>query len=303
MSILAQYVDNVLSPIKKELQFIKSGVKSIRNVLTQNSSLPPKEVHLGGSFAKGTMLRHNLDADIVFLYNKSAEAASDWRKLVTIVYKPLKSNFPLVEVEEAGNVAIHIKTSLDNRPVNFDIVSGYFVNSPKQMKDHTTSKLYTANTTVWHTRYLQRYKNLPYFTHIVRLLKDWKDEQDVPALKSIHLELIAADVYDNIVDDINDPGEIEDVLTYSFENIIDTLDGYPVIPSRWRYCNEDDYKEQYDLPVLIDPANPNDNLLDNLTKADTKKIRRKTEITMENIKESNYANIFNRKGGTDFFDG
>jgi len=305
MSILVQYVDEVLTPSDNQRKFLNSRIKSIKKVLTDNSPLKPKEIHLGGSLAKSTILANDLDADLVFIYNRSDEVQNNWRKLVTIVYKILKSNFPEVEIEEAGNLAVHIKTSLDDRQVKFDIVPCYYVNSPKMMEKHTHSKLYRALTTIWHTRYLVRYKNNPYFTHVVRLLKDWKKEQDVPSLKGIHLELITADVYDNVIDDIENIGEIDDVLMLCFENIIDTLDGYSVIPSSWKYCNENDYEEQYDSPVLIDPANPSANLMDNLEpdiKETRKKIKKKVNITMENLRQGYYADVFNRKGLTSFFD-
>ena len=75
MSILVQYVNDVLTPTPHQFQFIKLWEKSIRKVFSHNSSLASKEVYLGGSLAKGTMLKYNLDADIVFLYNKSEEDA------------------------------------------------------------------------------------------------------------------------------------------------------------------------------------------------------------------------------------
>lgn len=301
MSILAKYVDTILTPTDKQKQFIKRNVRAIKMVLTQNSSLTPKESHTGGSLAKGTMLKHKLDADLVFAYNRSEEVGKDWQKLSSTIYDVLISNFSKIEIEEAGNLAIHIKTKLDDQPVNFDVVPCYYINSPKKMKDHTDSKLYTGITTIWHTRYLVRYKNFPYFTHIVRLLKDWKREQDVPFLKSLHLELIVADVYNNVIEGIDGIRGIDEVLMYCFENIVNTLDGFPVIPSHWRYCNEKNYEERYDSPVLIDPANPSDNLLDGIEK-DIKKIRIKTKISMKNLAERNYSAIFNRKGQTDFFD-
>jgi len=305
MSILFQYADEVLTPSDEQRKFLNSKIKSIRKVLTYNSPLKPKEIHLGGSMAIDTTLGYKLDADLVFIYNRSEEVENNWRKLVTIVYKVLKSNFPEVTVEEAGNQAIHIKTLLDDRQVNFDIVPSYYVNSPKMMEKHTDSKLYIPITTIWHTRYLERYKNRRYFTQVVRLLKDWKKEQDIPSLKSIHLELIAADVYDNVIDDIENIVEIDGVLMSCFENIIDTLDGYTVIPSHWKYCIEKDYQEQYDNPVLIDPANPSDNLMDNLEpdiQVTRKKIKNKIKKTMENLSQGYYADIFNRKGLTEFFE-
>jgi len=84
-----------------------------------------------------------------------------------------------------------------------------------------------------------------------------------------------------------------------------TLDGYTVIPSHWKYCNKKNYNEHYDFPVIIDPANPSANLLKNLNpdiKETRKKIKNKVKITMENLSQGYYADVFNRKGLTEFFD-
>jgi hypothetical protein len=301
MSILIDYVDDILTPTEEQYRFIKSKARSVQKALTKNATLTPKEIHVGGSFIKGTMLKNKLDIDLVYAYNKCEEVGNNWRKLSTIIFKVLKNNFPKIEIEEAGNLAIHFKTSLEKMPVNIDIVPCYYVNSPEKMFEHTNSKLYMAITTIWHCRYLIRYKKLPYFTFIVRLLKDWKNEQDVP-IKNIHLELIAADVYDNIIEDINSVQCFDDILIYCFENILDTFLGYPVIPFNWKYCNISNYKDKYNIPVIFDPANPTDNLLKNISKEDIKKIKRKTKITIENLKEQYYAEIFNRKGLTKYFD-
>jgi len=301
MPILINYVNSILVPTDHQEKFIKSTVKSIKRVLTHNSPIAPKEIHSGGSFSKGTMLRHNLDIDLVFIYNKSEEIEGNWQKLSNILYKVLKENFLEIEIKEAGNLAIHLKKSLDNQLVNFDIVPCYYVNSPKMMEEHITSKLYTGITTIWHTRFLIRYKNLPYFTSVVRLLKDWKEEHNIP-LKSIHLELLTADVYENILKDKNEPGEIEEILMCCYENIIDTLDGYPVLPTNWRYCNVNNFEERYNEPVLIDPANIYDNLLKEKSKAEIKIIRKKTNITIENLRENNFNDIFNWKRKINYFD-
>jgi len=304
MSILVQYADEVLTPSEYQINFLMSKIKSIKRVLTKNSPLKPKEIHLGGSLAKDTILKYKLDADLVFIYNRSEEVANNWRQLVTIVYKILKSNFPEVTVEEAGNQAIHIKTLFDNRQVNFDIVPCYYVNSPTMMEKHTHSKLYIPITTIWHTRYLERYKKYHYFTSVVRLLKDWKKEQDVPSIKSIHLELIAADVYDNVIDDVDNIDNIDDVLLLCFKKILYTLDGYPVVPSNWKYCKKRKYEEHYDFPMIIDPANPSANLFEKCKpdiKETRKTIKNKINTTIKNLVQGNYAYIFNRKGLTSFF--
>lgn len=299
MSSLLEYAENVLTPTKEQTSFLKSKIRCIRQVLTQNAKLKPKEVHTGGSFAKGTMLRHKVDVDIVCIYNRNEEVDANWRKLVTQVHKDLDQNFPNMEVKEPGRLAIHLKSKFDDHIVNFDVVPCYYVNSPAMMNDHTGSKLYTAITTIWHSRYLcDRYKKQPYFTSIVRLLKDWKKEQDVPFLKSIHLELIAADTYDRNSKDVEKMRDehIPWLFDKCLENIDYTLDGRPVLPLKWRYCKDTDFNKYRNCPYLIDPANPADNLLSLIEKPDIKKIRRKVEVTQENLKERNFAAIFNRKG-------
>jgi hypothetical protein len=140
---------------------------------------------------------------------------------------------------------------------------------------------------------------MPFFTDVVRLLKDWKKEQDVP-LKSIHLELIASDTYDCYLDDAGitalKDNDIPWLLDQCLDNILGCLSGNPIIPSSSKYCDYDDFNEKYALPFLIDPANPADNLLSRLEKADIKKTRMKVKTTRKNLKEGNYDAIFNRGG-------
>jgi hypothetical protein len=298
MSILSKYVDDVLTPEDDQIKFLKQKIRRIRNILTRNSSLPPREIHAGGSLEKGTMLRHHLDGDVICVYNHEQEIGKNWQKLMLAVHKDLQANFPHIDVEPAGNLAIHINTSFKNKDVNFDVVPCYYVNSPAMMKDHVSSKLYTAITTIWHSRFMLRYKDLPHFTDSVRLLKDWMHEHDIP-LKGIHLELITADVYDNYVENPNAIDDIDKVLHLAFEDITATLDGYPVVPSHWKYCKRDDYKKQYESPVIIDPANPNDNLL--LGQKDIKKMKWKVLKTIENLEQRNYNAIFNRKNLINYF--
>jgi len=46
----------------------------------------------------------DLDADIVFVYNKDHEVGNEWSKLTERVYKTLKPNFAETELQEAGNI-------------------------------------------------------------------------------------------------------------------------------------------------------------------------------------------------------
>jgi hypothetical protein len=99
----------------------------------------------------------------------------------------------------------------------------------------------------------------------------------------------------------NEWEDLDSALMCSLQNIVDTMEGYPVIPQNWKYVDSDGYEEQYSFPCIVDPANPHDNLLKAVSTDDAKKIKRKASITMDNLDQQNYALIFNRKGQTNFF--
>jgi hypothetical protein len=52
MSVLLKYVEDVLRPTETQIRFLKSKIRSIRKILTNNASLAPKEVHTGGSLER-----------------------------------------------------------------------------------------------------------------------------------------------------------------------------------------------------------------------------------------------------------
>jgi len=299
MSKLDKYVDDILTPTAQDVKFLKARIKRIRKVLTDNSNPAPMEVTLGGSLVKGTMLKHKIDGDLICVYNREPDIGRNWSRLAGLVHDTLQTNFPEIDVEPAGKLAIHFKTQYEDqngktKSVNIDLVPCYYVNSPAVMKDHTGSNLYEAITTIWHARYLQCYRDKPFYTAAVRLLKDWKNEHDVP-LKGIHLELITADIYDCQIENLDTIREVDDVLKLCFQNILYTMNGEPVLPGNWKYCKYEGYKERYDVPVIVDPANPASNLLGELTPEAVKKIRRKVNKTMENLNLRNYNAIFNNK--------
>jgi len=297
MSILVNYVNDVLAPTPDQHRFIKRMKRSIIKALKNNSPITPKEVYIGGSFSRGSMLRQFIDADIIFVYNNSKDAEKNWRNLATVIYNVLEDNFPDRKIIEAEKVSVNLVTEYEGTQVNFDIVPCYYVNSPKVMTAHLNSQFYQGITTIFHTRYISRYKNYPYFTYVVRLLKDWKYSHNIK-LKSFLLELIVIDVYENFYDDIDEITDIVDVLDNCFDDILQTLNGVPVIPSNWRYCNPDNYDVKYETPHVFCPGNPVDNLLNYLTKKEINNIKRKVFITRNNLQEGNYSDIFN----TDYFD-
>jgi hypothetical protein len=79
------------------------------------------------------------------------------------------------------------------------------------------------------------------------------------------------------------------------------IDGVPIFPVNWKYFDKNSINDHYDFPVLIDPANPKENLLKDLSNEDAKKIKSKATKAIANIKIENYGKIFDPKNKTNFF--
>jgi tRNA nucleotidyltransferase (CCA-adding enzyme) len=297
MSQLLEYVHKILEPTSEQKDFMKSIIKSIDNVLTHNSCLALKEIRHGGSFEKDTMLKYRPDIDIVFVFNKKQDIESGFQALRVEVYKNLKAAFPKQLVEEGENIAIHVKFDNEEHQINVDVVPSYSVNSPLQASEVKDEKIYQGIATIWHIEYINLYKNKPYFMDVVRLLKDWNNKNDIH-LKSFYLELIAAFTYGRYNKKIED---IDFILNLCFRKIQAMTDGKPIIPVNWRYFKKISYKRHYQKPFMIDPANPKNNVFENLPLDDRKKIKSYACKAMTFISQKVYGKVFTPQNETTFF--
>lgn len=297
MSILSNYIWQFLKPITNQESFIRSKMNSIISVMQNNSELSLKEPRKGGSFEKGTMLKYDPEADIVLIFNKPPGRKRNWDNLMNIVKINLEENFPEMEIIESSTIRHKIMFKNYTEEVYFDIVPSYYVNSPLQMASHYKSKIYQGVTTIWHTEYFNKHKYLPFFNDVIMLLKDWKNEHEIP-LKSFHLEFIAISAYRHRIENTN---SIENILEGCFKEIQGMLDGTPVFPIDWEYYTEDDITDDYTIPCIIDPANPKDNLLKNITPNDCIYLKRETVKSMNQLNKEEYGKIFDPENNTSFF--
>jgi hypothetical protein len=291
---LSQYVDNVLKPTNDQINIIPSKINKIANVIKNNTALSLNEVIPGGSYVKGTMLKYKPDVDLVLIFNKEPGISRNWKALMKRVYDDLLRAFPNDEILLGDNIAIHLKFKFQNKVINFDIVPSYYVNSPLQMASVKNSKIYQGITSIWHLEYWKQKKNIPLIIETVMLLKDWKNEHEIK-LKSFHMELIASSAYEYRLENNY---TIESFLISCFQNIQGMIDGVPIFPVKWRYFDQDNINSHYDFPVLIDPANPNDNLLYDLSSENTIKIKTETTRAISNIKIGNYGKLLDPKNKT-----
>jgi len=299
MNKLLQYVDNVLKPPQNQLYGIPSKINKISNVIKNNTELSLKEIIPAGSYEKGTLLKYKPDVDLVLVFNKEPSIKRDWKKLMKKVYDRLLQAFPNNDIELGDQIAIHLKFNDQNDAVNFDIVPSYEVSSPLQMASVKNSKIYQGITSKWHNEYWKQKKSIPLITETVMLLKDWnnKNKNEIK-LKSFHMELIAASAYEfRLENNYN----LDMFLISCFQDIQGMIDGTPIFPVNWKYFDENSLYDHYDFPLLIDPANPKENLLEYLSDEDAKKIKSKVTKAITNIKNENYGKVFDPKNKTKFF--
>jgi hypothetical protein len=81
------------------------------------------------------------------------------------------------------------------------------------------------------------------------------------------------------------------------------IDGTPVFPVNWDYFDPDTLDNHYDYPLLIDPANPSQNLLSELTQQEIQLIKKNASRAISMLENEDYGAIFDPKNKTNFFQG
>lgn len=296
MTGLHSYVQDILEPTYQQTCFIPSRINSIANVLKRNSALSLDRVIPGGSYEKGTMLRYKADVEVVLVFNKEPGVKRNWRTLMNRVFGALSDAYPTADISPGNNIAVHITFDTQEK-VNFDVVASYHVNSPRQMAGVKTCKIYQGISSLWHLEYIRPRKNLPYFTNTVRLLKDWKNEHEIP-LKSFHMELIATSAYRWRGEGCH---SLEDYVRVCFQEIQSMTDGSPIYPVDWEYFDDADIASRNDYPLLIDPANPANNLLEGISDEAVARIRAGASRAITLIGRAEYGPIFDPQNKTGTF--
>ena len=265
--------------------------------MRNNSELSLNEPRKGGSFEKDTMLRYDLEADVVLIFNKEPKKRKNWEHLMNIVKNNLLDAFPEAEIIESSTIRHKILFINNEEEVYIDVVPSYYVESLIQIPFHYNSKIYQGITTIWHLEYFNKFKNLPHFLDIIMLLKDWKNEHNIP-LKSFHLEFITISAYHYRVTNTN---SIENILKECFKEIQGMLDGNPIIPVEWDYYTEKDILKNYTIPCLIDSANPKDNLLKNISEKDCKYLKKEVVKAINLLDRVEYRKLFDPNNYTEYF--
>lgn len=245
------------------------------------------------------MLRHKVEADVVLVFNMEAGKSRDWNRLMRQVRDDLANALPAADIRLGENIAVHVTIRNPSRePVEIDVVPSFSVNSPLQAAQVRMHMLYQGITTVWHVEYVKmaagRYSR---YREAVMLLKHWKSEHGVP-LESFHLELIAASALANREPESPD---LIVVLDACFREIQSFCDGLPVFPVDWDWYDDEAIHDSFPTQwVIVDPANPRDNLAVSLDQSKIDVIRSKATRAISKLRTGELAEILDPDGLVDF---
>jgi hypothetical protein len=94
---------------------------------------------------------------------------------------------------------------------------------------------------------------------------------------------------------------LEEFIRACFQEIQGMTDGSPVYPVEWDYFDDEELEGRNDYPLLIDPANPANNLLECLTADDFSRIRRYASRAITLLDREDYGLVFDPRNKTGRF--
>jgi tRNA nucleotidyltransferase (CCA-adding enzyme) len=188
----------------------KEFLKQVDNLITEleakiheDTSFKVKGFKKTGSLIKGTVLKprgeNGVDADIVVFLDVSESDKGDIAKLHTIIKELLAAVYPMKEADDfkvqPRTLGIHFRQS----GLDVDLVPVVPIPSQPgfgwQLSSQQGAPIKT-NIQGQLEFIAKRKKADPRFKTIVRLLKHWRNENEIDALRSFAIELIVSHLYD-----------------------------------------------------------------------------------------------------------
>ncbi len=258
-----------LRPLRNDERQLQSKVDKIINVLEQNSRFSVAEVLPAGSLIKNTILKGHLEADIVFLINRSKKRLS-FEDVLDELYWTLKEEFRGAFVKKQ-QIAVSLYTEEAHDLPKFDVLVGYGITSPKQMAEVKNTKFYRASTSKFHVEYVKaQNRQNQHFSDVVRLLKHWKQENKIP-LSGFQLELLAADGVHR-----SQKRNLTSCLQSTYRTIQGFCDGKIILPVNWKHFTKKDVSCSASKAglLLVDPGDPSNNVARDIEKTEVRYIQR-----------------------------
>lgn len=242
--------------------------------ISQNPDFELEKILLSGSLAKGTALKTLRDVDVA-LYIKGGNAPQEIAKLLPWIVAKLKDTYPQIP---AGNIYVDgpcVVIKFKGTGVDIEIVPVFSTGDPNGrgfLWDRSTGKK-VLTSIPQHLEFIRsrKEKNATHYAQVIRLFKWWirQREKDTVgfAFRSFLAELIVAKLADEGTDFSDYHAALEAVFVYiqntGLKERIAFTDYYKAtaLPPKTNAAVE-----------IFDPVNPENNVADNITETDRRKI-------------------------------
>lgn len=262
-----------LGPGKRK-EFIKQVdnlIAELEKKLLEDASFKVKGFKKTGSITKGTVLKprgeNGVDADIAVFLDVTESDKSDVAKLHIIIKKLLAAVYPMKEdgdfKVQPRTLGIHFRQS----GLDVDLVPVIPIPSQPGFGWQPSSEQGAPIKTNIHGQLdfiAKRKKADPRFKTIVRLLKHWRNENEIDALRSFAIELIVAHLYDVHGAAVSLEAGLQRFFLYVAQSGLTTRISFPELGKISQFPGG--------TVVILDPVNPDNNVTSRITEAERKEI-------------------------------
>lgn len=274
---------------KEFLAQVDNLINQLTKKITEDSSFKVKSFKKTGSLMKGTVLKpkgdNGVDADVAVFLDLSEAEKSDIEKLHNIIIDLLIAVYPMKKREDfqvqPRTLGIHFQVSgldVDLVPVipipeepgygwQLSSKNGEPVKTSAQGQLDFIKKRKDADT---------RYKTL------IRLLKKWRNEQELDKFRSFMIELIVAHLYDRDGVTTSLESGLQRFYLYVAQSELKTPITFPELGRVTTFPS--------DPVVILDPVNKDNNVAMRLTDDERKEIVAAAKIAWETIETASWKN-------------
>ncbi|HKB68336.1 MAG TPA: CBASS oligonucleotide cyclase [Pyrinomonadaceae bacterium] len=272
---------------KEYIDQVNNLIDSLTKKIAGDSSFKVKGFKKTGSLVKGTVLKpkedYGVDADVAVFLDVSEAEKDDIDELHSIILKLVKAVYP-TKVDEDFKVqprtlGIHFRVSgldVDLVPViPIPTEPGYGWQPSSQRADPVKTSIQGQLDFIKNRRDADSR-----FRTVIRLLKKWRNEQELDRFRSFTIELIAAHLYDRDGAMTSLESGLQRFFLYVAQDELKTPIAFPELGAVTVFPN--------DAVVILDPVNKDNNVAARLTEGERTEIVTAARSAWETIEAASW---------------
>ena len=278
-----------LGPGKRQefLDQVDNLIRQLKKKITEDSSFKVKGFTKTGSLMKGTVLKpkgdYGVDADIAVSLDLSEAEKDDVDRLHSIIRKLLIAVYPQKQEQDfqiqPRTLGIHFHVSgldVDLVPViPIPSQSGYGWQPSSQGGKPVKTSIQGQLDFIRNRRDAD-----PRFKSIVRLLKKWRNENELDSLRSFAIELIVSHLYDTLGAASSLESGLQRFFLYLAQSSLKKPIKFPELGEVKSFPT--------DPVVILDPVNKDNNVTMRMTEAERQEIVSAAKKAWETIEAASW---------------